>query len=68
MKHIKLLPLLIVLYSVKALAQQGEIDKNKIADYFQNEQYNEAIKYLDSNTNNRLNDVYVLNSLVMLIT
>lgn len=62
MKHIKILPLLIVLYSVKALAQQGEIDKNKIADYFQNEQYNEAIKYLDSNTDNGLNDVYVLNS------
>ncbi len=63
MKHIKILPLLIVLYSVKALAQQGEFDKNKIADYFQNEQYNEAIKYLDSNTGNHLNNIYVLNSL-----
>ncbi len=50
-------------YSVNLLAQQGEIDKNKIADYFQNEQYNEAIKYLDSSTANYPNDIYLLNSL-----
>ncbi len=63
MKQIIILPLLIVYYSVYSVAQQGEIDKNKIADYFQNEQYNEAIKYLDGNTANFPNDIYVLNSL-----
>lgn len=64
MKHIIISTLLFLnFYSVNLLAQQGEIDKNKIADYFQNEQYNDAIKYLDSNTVNHPNDIYVLNSL-----
>lgn len=55
--------LLVNFYSVNALAQQGEIDKNKIADFFQNEQYKEAIKYLESDTASHPNDIYVLNSL-----
>lgn len=48
--------------SVNAFAQ-AEIDKNKVADYFQNEQYNDAIIYLDSNTTHYPHDVYLLNSL-----
>jgi len=55
--------LLVNFYSVNALAQQGEIDKNKIADFFQNEQYKEAIKYLESDTASHPNDIYGLNSL-----
>jgi tetratricopeptide (TPR) repeat protein len=50
-------------YSADLIAQHGEIDKNKVSDYFQNEQYNEAIKYLDSAITNHPDDVYALNSL-----
>lgn len=50
-------------YSFNTQAQPGEIDKNKTADFFQNEQYNEAIKYLESDTASHPNDIYVLNSL-----
>lgn len=50
-------------YSVNLFAQQPDIDKSKVADFFQNEQYNDAIKYLDSDTANQPNDVYTLNSL-----
>ncbi|MEJ7676588.1 MAG: tetratricopeptide repeat protein [Segetibacter sp.] len=64
MKYIVLSAILLsTFYSVSLLAQHAEIDKNKIADYFQNEQYNEAIKYLDSSTANYPNDIYLLNSL-----
>lgn len=62
MKYITI-SLLVSFYAVNICAQQSEIDKNKIADYFQNEQYNDAIRYLDSNTANHNNDTYVLNSL-----
>lgn len=44
-------------------AQQEGVDKNRIADYFQNEQYNEAIEYLVSDTADHPNDIYILNSL-----
>lgn len=63
-KHIIIFTLLVSnFYSASLRAQQGEIDKNTIADYFQNEQYVEAIKYLDSNITNYPNDIYRLNSL-----
>lgn len=64
MKYLIIFALLFVnFYSVHVFAQQGEIDKNKVADYFQNEQYNDAIQYLDSNTATHPNDLYALNSL-----
>lgn len=64
MKYIIILALFFInFYSVNLLAQQGQIDKNKIADLFQNEQYNDVIKYLDSDSANLPNDIYVLNAL-----
>jgi len=64
MKSITIFTLLFSTFcSANLLAQREEIDKSKIADYFQNEQYNDAIKYLDSNAANHPNDVYLLNSL-----
>lgn len=50
-------------YTLNVFAQQAEIDKIKIADYFQNEQYSDAIRYLDSNFINHPKEIYVLNSL-----
>lgn len=61
----KIIPILLFVnfYSADLLAQQGSVDKNKIADYFQNEQYNEVINYLDTTAAKHTNDTYVLNSL-----
>lgn len=48
MKYLIILSLLLIsFYSVNSFGQDREIDKNKIADYFQNEQYSDAIKYLE---------------------
>jgi len=62
MKYITI-SILVSFCASNVFAQRSEIDKNKIADYFQNEQYNDAIRYLDSNTANNTNDTYMLNSL-----
>ena len=64
MRHLTIAFLFFVnFYTTNLFAQQAGIDKNKIADYFQNEQYNDAVKYLDSNTANYPHDLYLLNSL-----
>jgi tetratricopeptide (TPR) repeat protein len=62
MKYITI-SILVSFCAANICAQQSEIDKNKLADYFQNEQYNDAIRYLRTIAANRSNDIYVLNSL-----
>jgi len=47
-------------------AQEGEpaaYDKNKVTDYFQNEQYTEAVQYLKSMESTAATDITFLNSL-----
>ena len=40
-----------------------EVDRNKVAEYFQNEQYNEAIEYLENMRPSRLKDLNSMNAL-----
>lgn len=42
---------------------QEAVDKNKVSDYFQNEQYSEAIQYLKNKESTAANSISFLNSL-----
>jgi tetratricopeptide (TPR) repeat protein len=44
-------------------AQQEQVNKTRVAEYFQNEQFKEAIDYLLPTVQNDLQDIYTLNAL-----
>ena len=48
MKKFVCLLLLFVLFQYSATAQSASIDKNKVMDFFQNQQFDEAITYLNA--------------------
>ncbi|MCW3114368.1 MAG: hypothetical protein JWR18_2764 [Segetibacter sp.] len=53
------------IFTSASVAQTSEeqVDKNKISEYFQNEQYAEAIQYLESNNVIRSTDINSINAL-----
>jgi tetratricopeptide (TPR) repeat protein len=55
--------LLLTIYMSQAWGQQNAIDKNKVSEYFQNEQYLEAINHLVPYLTNNTEDIFLLNSL-----
>jgi tetratricopeptide (TPR) repeat protein len=55
--------LILTIYMSQALGQQNAIDKNKVSEYFQNEQYLEAINHLVPYLTNNTEDIFLLNSL-----